>query len=173
LIVITGESGCGKSTLEKMAVEAGIKKVVSTTTRLPRSGEVDGVDYNFIDYSDFFKLNDEGKLAESVLYNGNYYGIRVEDCVDDVIAVVEPNGLKQLLCKKDLNITVIYLKSTDEERAMFMLKRGDTFDAMSERILKDRTHFAGVEELADTVIESKTTKDLTKALEIIKIIMGV
>jgi len=171
MVVLTGRSGSGKSTLEKMAVKAGFKKVVSVTTRPPREGEVDGVDYHFINCKTFLELNIANKLAGYVEYNGNFYGVLVEDCVNDVIAVVESHGLKQLLAREDLDIKVIYLKSTDEERAMFMLKRGDTFDSMSERILKDRNHFKGVETLATHVVESRTPDDLVYALGIIKTIM--
>jgi guanylate kinase len=130
------------------------------------------VDYHFIDYLEFLKLHEAKKLAEYVEYNGNYYGIKIEDCRDDTIVTVEPRGLKQLLTNKDLDITVIYLYAPDENRAMNMLKRGDPFDNVASRILKDREHFRGVNILADHIIESITIVDLHKALLLIKNIMG-
>ena len=54
MLVIVGESASGKSTTEKcLCALYGYKKIVSYTTRLPRDGEEDGVDYHFISMEDF------------------------------------------------------------------------------------------------------------------------
>lgn len=160
MIVIVGESGSGKSTIEKMLQSKGKKKIISITTRQPRAGEVDGVDYHFTDYVTFLDLRDDGKLAEYTHYNGNYYGILKEECVDDSIAVVELNGLKQLLANKELNIVSFYLQSSEEARAMFMLERGDSFDNVMGRILRDREHFIGVDSVTTYTVTSEKTEDL-------------
>lgn len=76
LIIISGPSGVGKNTvLNKLLAKFGdLCYSVSATTRKPRPGEVDGVDYFFYDQAGFQKLIDEDKLIEWAKFCGNYYG---------------------------------------------------------------------------------------------------
>ena len=76
MIVLVGESASGKSSIERNLVDNyGYKKIVSYTTRQPRQGEVDGIDYHYISESQFIKLQKEGYFAEVGEYNGWHYGI--------------------------------------------------------------------------------------------------
>ena len=76
LFVVTGASGTGKTTLVKQALCAlpGIGFSVSATTRAPRTGEQDGVDYRFVSKARFSALVDEGALLEWAEVYGNCYG---------------------------------------------------------------------------------------------------
>jgi len=76
LFVITGSSGTGKTTLLKKAFEVlpDVEFSVSATTRAPRRGEVDNVDYRFLDVGSFVALRDAGDLLEWAEVYGNYYG---------------------------------------------------------------------------------------------------
>ncbi len=79
MIIISGPSGSGKTTLaEKIIEEKGLKnrlkKSISFTTRLTRSGERDGKDYFFISAEEFRKLRGEKKILEWTKYLGYYYG---------------------------------------------------------------------------------------------------
>jgi len=76
LFVITGSSGTGKTTLLKKAFEVlpDVEFSVSATTRAPRRGEVDNVDYRFLDVDSFVALRDAGDLLEWAEVYGNYYG---------------------------------------------------------------------------------------------------
>lgn len=142
MIVLIGCSGVGKSTVENILQKRlGLNKVISYTTRQPREGEVNGVDYHFITKESFELLDKDGFFAEKAEYNGNYYGIAVKDCTDKSIAVVELNGLKQLRCNPNLKVTAFCLYANETERARRMLARGDSFQQVMERILKDREHF--------------------------------
>lgn len=102
IVTLTGPSGSGKSTLERKMVKVGFARIISTTTRSPRAGERDGVDYHFIPKSVFKRLNEQGAFLESVKYNGNYYGASVaefERCFEQgkpVVIVVEPHGMQQI-----------------------------------------------------------------------------
>lgn len=75
VIVIVGPSGSGKSTLNKMYEEHGAGRVISTTTRKPRNGEINGRDYNFVTREEFEKLIEQNEFAEYAQFNGNYYGM--------------------------------------------------------------------------------------------------
>lgn len=73
IVTLTGPSGSGKSTLEKLFVHAGYKRLISHTSRKPRNGEVEGVDY-FFRQRDWWKHNSDS-LIEYQVFNDNYYGL--------------------------------------------------------------------------------------------------
>ena len=74
LFVVSAPSGCGKGTILSEILNERIYFSVSSTTRKPRNGEVDGVDYNFITVSQFKELIEENGMLEYAEYCGNYYG---------------------------------------------------------------------------------------------------
>lgn len=76
LMVLSGPAGSGKDTvlgeLYKQIPE--MKQSVSMTTRLPRDGEIDGVDYYFVSKDNFETAIKEGKMLEYAQYGSNFYG---------------------------------------------------------------------------------------------------
>src|SRR5256714_13423822 len=77
LIVISAPSGGGKTTLAKKLLTAnpGMTRAVTCTTRAPRKGEKDGVDYYFLDAASFLKRVQAGNFLEHATVFGNSYGI--------------------------------------------------------------------------------------------------
>lgn len=65
LAIITGPRGVGK---DSVISELGFKKVIGHTTRNPREGEVDGVDYHFVSEAIFLNMIENGELVEHVNY---------------------------------------------------------------------------------------------------------
>ncbi|MGM0873613.1 MAG: guanylate kinase [Bacillota bacterium] len=81
LIVLSGPSGVGKGTVRKELFsqeDTAFEYSISMTTRKPREGEVDGVDYFFKSREDFEELISQNKLLEWAEYVGNYYGTPVD-----------------------------------------------------------------------------------------------
>jgi guanylate kinase len=80
LFVISAPSGAGKTSVSQAVLEAcaaqhvEIEKVVTYTSRAPRSGEVDGVDYHFINREEFLRRKASGFFLETTEYTGNWYG---------------------------------------------------------------------------------------------------
>lgn len=73
--VLSGPSGIGKDTvLSYLKKEYEINKVVTATTREPREGEIDGVDYDFLTREDFQKKIKENYFLEYAEFSGNFYG---------------------------------------------------------------------------------------------------
>lgn len=75
LIVVSGPSGSGKSTvLAELRKLGNYKFSISATTRAPREGEIEGIDYCFMSKEDFLKKAADGDILEYVEYSGNLYG---------------------------------------------------------------------------------------------------
>ena len=103
ITTITGPSCAGKSTLEKMLIERGMQNMISTTTRTPRAGEVDGKSYYFTNEVAFKRMeHDEKAFIEVVQFNGAYYGLskaealRVLGLDKPAVVVVDPHGAHQI-----------------------------------------------------------------------------
>jgi guanylate kinase len=88
LIVLTGPSGVGKGTLLTALFQAHpeLYLSVSATTRAPRAGEVEGVNYYFFDRPRFEQAIQEGELLEWAEFAGNYYGTPIQPVRDRVAA---------------------------------------------------------------------------------------
>ena len=76
LVVVSGPSGVGKGTIMRPFMERNknVKYSVSATTRAPREGEIDGVNYHFVTKEQFEKLIENDEMLEWARYGGNYYG---------------------------------------------------------------------------------------------------
>ena len=155
MIVLIGESASGKSSVEKYLVDNyGYKKTISYTTRSPRDGEVDGVDYHFIDKSQFRRLKIQEFFAETGKYNDWYYGTAKKDCTDDKIAVLTPHGLRQLKNIKGINVISFYINVPRRDRLIKILQRGDNIEEAYRRSLSDVGQFDGIEDEVDYVIHN-------------------
>lgn len=80
LLLISAPSGAGKTTLcrQLLSKTPDLKYSVSSTTREPRTGEVDGVDYNFLSREQFEKGIERGDFLEHAEVHGNAYGTRID-----------------------------------------------------------------------------------------------
>ena len=155
MIVLVGESASGKSSIEKYLVDNyEYSKIVSYTTRQPRKGEVDGVDYHFISMEQFETLKEQGFFAENAKYNGWGYGIAKEDCTDDKVAVLTPHGLRQVSKIKDINVTSFYINVHRRDRLIKILQRGDNIEEAYRRSLSDVGQFDGIEDEVDYIINN-------------------
>ena len=76
LIIVSAPSGCGKSTVVRRLMEKreNLRFSVSATTRKPRAGETDGVDYFFVSRKEFMRMVDDEEFLEHAEYVGNCYG---------------------------------------------------------------------------------------------------
>lgn len=112
VIVISGPSGSGKSTVIKTLCEADdtLHLSVSATTRKPRPGEVDGVDYYFLSRSEFEKYIQQDRFLEWAEYSGNFYGtlkseiVAAREAGKDAILEIEVKGSLEIR-DKDLSPT--------------------------------------------------------------------
>ena len=157
MLVILGESGSGKTTLIKglAGSKSKYKRIVTYTTRPPRTGERDGVDYHFISEQDYHYLDKHDFFAESMNYRGWFYGIAKEDCMEEnSAAVLTPHGLR-IMKKLGIPTISIYLDVDRRTRMIKMLERGDEIEEAYRRNLTDVGEFDGVSDEVDFVIQNK------------------
>lgn len=88
LVVVSGPSGAGKSTVLARVLSTDANKVfsVSATTRAPRTGETDGVDYYFVDKAKFEQMIANDDLLEHARYVDNCYGTPKKPVMDSIAA---------------------------------------------------------------------------------------
>ena len=144
LVTLTGRSGSGKSTIEKMLVNnCGYRRAVSHASREPRMAETNGVDYYFVGKDIMLRMYSEGKLAEFIEYNGNLYGVSIDELMKSQVIAIEPVGLKQVKEKMKGKKTIVsfFLDISEEEAYNRMKSRGDKESNIKARIENDRKHF--------------------------------
>ena len=184
LIILMGKSGAGKSTIEKkLEEEYNYKRVISTTTRKPRSNEIPFVDYYFIpqEVFDIYKRRNEflevsNYPTSGVMYS---YGVHKKDVnidEEDNILVTERTGYEQL--KKTVgreNIISVYIDADFEIRANRYRERDANYNEfdIDDRAKRDNKMFEGIENDVDIIIYNegdinKTVLDLVQEINRLK-----
>lgn len=144
IIIVSGPSGVGKGTVlkEVMKRNPSLRYSVSATTRAMRPGEVDGVQYYFVDRPCFEEMIESGALLEYASYAGNYYGTpekAVNDALEKGISVVleiEVQGALQVMERRADAIAVFIAPPSFHELRRRLAGRGDTAPDIAARRLK-------------------------------------
>ncbi len=134
LFLLVGPTCTGKSTLEKALNAKGMPSLRSFTTRAMRVGEVDGVDYDFLTKDAAAALFNQGKIVQSVNFNGNFYGTTADGLAaafaggDRAVVVVEPTGVTQFKAyaqarDPSLKIVTVFLQNTLETLTQRLIAR--------------------------------------------------
>lgn len=146
LIVLSSPSGAGKTTISKKLLEAEspmVQMSVSVTTRRQRPGEINGVDYSFIDRADFERLRDEGALLENAEVFGHAYGTPAAPITAaleqgrDVLLDIDWQGAQALAAgpfKNDLVRIFILPPSLDELHRRLERRNQDSADVVEKRM---------------------------------------
>ena len=116
MVILSSPSGVGKTTIIKKLQQKyqNFKISISNTTRLPRSNEIDGVDYNFVTKKEFEDQINNNAFYEYARIFENYYGTLKKNVdlifeKNDVLFDIDWQGTKQLSNFKHLNLLKIYL----------------------------------------------------------------
>ena len=132
IIILSGPSGAGKGTIhnELLKIEKNLTYSVSMTTRKPREGEQEGVDYFFVDENKFKKEIKKGSFLEYACVHGNYYGTlkkHVYDKLDkgfDVILEIDIQGALKIKGMTDDAIFIFIMPPSMRELKNRLIKRG-------------------------------------------------
>lgn len=142
MIVLSGPSASGKTEVAKLLMKNyNIKRVITTTTRPMRKGEVDGIDYYFVSKDRFQEMIKENLFVEYTNYNGNLYGSLKSEVADNKVIAIEPNGMRAYIALHDPHIVVFYLDVCEKVRRERMLQRGDNPECVEQRLKEDKVRF--------------------------------
>lgn len=169
--VVSGPSGVGKdSILNGFDKKYGFfSRVVTCTTRSPRPGEVDGVNYHFLKPEEFKKGIENDEFLEYVnVYADKFYGTRKKD-VDEalstgknVVMALDVDGAMMVKKKRPDSLLLFFEPPSLDELASRLIKRGtETIEAIRERLAK-ATYETGFKDKYDVVIKNE---DLSETVD--------
>lgn len=177
LTVVSGFSGAGKGTIMKELMkkyEDTYALSISATTRSPRPGERDGVEYFFLTKEDFEQMIAEDALIEYAEYVGNYYGTPrayVEEQLKagrDVILEIEIQGALKVKKKFPDTLLLFVTPPSVEELKKRLLHRGtESIEVIESRLARAAKEAEGIEEYDYLVINDVLEDAVEKVHKII------
>ncbi len=175
LFVISAPSGTGKTTLcENLRATPDFIYSVSCTTRPPRAGEVNDVDYHFLTKDDFLSRVENGAMLEYALVHGNYYGTlksTVKEALaqgTDVLLDIDVQGATTIRktddpMVRDSLVDVFIMPPTQEELEKRLRKRGtETEEQVQQRLRTGREESKLWPLYKYTILSGSMEEDLIK-----------
>jgi guanylate kinase len=176
-------SCCGKSSIYKYLLEHySLTGIVPVTTRKPREGEVDEVDYQFVSTESWDKIFSAGAFAEYDIYSQDRrYGTILEDYADmsyDHVVCLTPNGYRSVMKNADpsiaKNIKAVYITAPLGTRMKRYIDRVgedrfnfDDKNEISARVERDYGMFLGLEREVDLTVENDGSKTVQEIAQMI------
>jgi len=174
ILILSGPSGCGKSSLLKKLYEKidSYYFSISTTTRAPRVGEQDGVDYLFTDIASFEKDIENGNFLEYAKVHNNYYGTSlkpIQKALDEgklVIFDIDVQGHELVRQKLDSVTTSVFITTPSLKilDARLNARGTDDQDVIEKRIANSKIEINSIDTY-DYIIINNDLDNATKELE--------
>ncbi len=170
IVILSAPSGCGKDTVFKeiSKIRSDVCESISATTRAPRKGEIEGVNYFFKSIADFESMIEEDSFLEYACYNGCYYGTPAAPALAAVnkgkicFLIIERKGAQKVM-KNYTDAVSVFLMPPDIKTLERRLKKRNT---ESEEAIKKRLKIAEEEiEYASTFNYVIVNNKLEKAVE--------
>ena len=176
LIIITGPSGVGKGTVVKELLDRNkdIWLSISATTRNPRVGENDGLNYYFISEERFKDMIDKKEFLEWAQFAGNYYGTPISTVNEKiekgfvVLLEIEVEGAKQIKEKFPESLSIFLLPPSKEELEKRIRNRGTEKEEAIDRRLSRANYEIASSNQFDFVLTNHDVEESVK--EVFKII---
>ena len=145
LYVISAPSGAGKTSLVSALVSASpeISVSISHTTRAKRPGELDGVNYHFIDQTEFDRMDEADEFLESAHVFDHSYGtsnVAVETLLKtgvDVVLEIDWQGARQIREHRPDCLSIFILPPSHDELEQRLKRRGEDNDTIVQRRMRD------------------------------------
>jgi guanylate kinase len=182
VFVITGPSGVGKGTLIRGLLERvpELELSVSATTRAPRPGERDGIEYHFMTADEFDRRAADGGFVEHAAYSGNRYGTlrselerRLESGVP-VVLEIEVQGARQVRrAMPDAVAVFIAPPSRDALRVRLVGRGTDPPDQVDERLRTADRELEAQEEFAHVIVNDRLEEATDELVGVVRGELGV
>ncbi len=142
LFVLSSPAGGGKTTISNLLLKEvpNLVRITTCTTRPPRPGEKNGIDYFFLSKEDFEEKIKEGECLEYAIVHGNYYGTPKTEVLNelekgnDVLLIIDVQGMRQIKKNFEDVITIFLIPPSFDELIRRMEKRGDPPEEIKKRI---------------------------------------
>ena len=176
VFVITGPSGVGKGTLIRLLRERipSLELSVSATTRAPRPGEEDGVDYHFLSDEEFAEKVAGGEFVEWAQYSGRRYGtLRAElqrhlDAGHPVVLEIEVQGARQVRKAMPEAVQIFIEPPQGEALRDRLVGRGtDDSDEVARRLAVAEEELAAAGEFQYRVVNDRLEEAVARLVEIV------
>jgi guanylate kinase len=184
LIVISAPSGGGKTTLchQLLITDANITRAITCTTRSPRPGEKDGVDYFFLDAETFLKRVQAGHFLEHATVYGHIYGTLKSEVLEklrsgkDVLLSVDVQGVAAICDRAaqddELNAALVTVfltpESVDVLEARLRKRNADSEEVIQKRLSVAREEIAQWRNFHYLLISTSIAEDLRRMQSIIE-----
>ncbi len=183
LVVISAPSGAGKTTLceRTLAARPEMARAITCTTRRPREGETDGVDYFFLDAADFLRRVQAGNFLEHATVHGNSYGTLKSEVLGklrsghDVLLNVDVQGAATVRAQAEKDselkraLVTVFLApasiSVLEER--LRRRNQDSPDVIQKRLAAARHELAHWRQFDFVILSASIEEDLRRMLAIL------
>jgi guanylate kinase len=179
--VITGPSGVGKGTLIRglLGQLPELELSVSATTRRPRPGEREGVDYHFLTPDEFARHVDEGDFLEHATYSGNRYGTLRSEVARrlregrPVVLEIEVQGARQVRAAMPEAVAVFIAPPSREALRARLIGRGtDTPEQVETRMQTAEQELAAQPEFSHVVVNDRLETATGELAEIVRAELG-
>lgn len=178
LIVLSGPSGVGKGTVRKALFEdqtVDFNYSISMTTRSPREGEKNGVDYYFVSKEQFEENIKNGEMLEYAKYVDNYYGTPlkyVNDQLDsghDVFLEIEVNGALQVRANCPDGVFIFLTPPDIKELRSRLVGRGtDDLEVINKRIQKASKEIRMMQNYDYAIVNDKIDNAVNQIKDVVK-----
>jgi guanylate kinase len=157
-IIIAGKGGSGKDYLVKLLREKELIYSVSHTSRPPREGEFNGVDYYFVTYEQALNMANAGDFYEYVEFNGWFYGTSLDEFYRANLFIMTPSGIAKLK-PEDREKSLIIFIDIDEDILRERLALRNDSDKAERRINADREDFKNFSDFDCIITNQNFTLD--------------
>lgn len=155
---VIGQTLAGKDTLVRdIITSTGIKRILTTTDRPIREGEIDGFDYHFVDVGELDNDKYFGVREFFTVYRKEPYCYGMNDdsfnLDEDSVIILDPLGVRALKDRiGSQNVVTVYLNIEEDTLKERALKRGDSIEEVQRRLDDDRHLFKNAEIYCDIIL---------------------
>lgn len=174
IVALMGEAGSGKDTILHRIMEkypSYFNEIISCTTRPPRQGEKEGVNYHFLSVEDFIRKILNGDMLEATEFNGWHYGTDSQSLTIDKIniGVFNPEGVRCLQEDENIELYVFYVRAAGKQRLLRQLNREENpdVDEIIRRYKADTEDFSFLNDIKYITLQNNTLDDINIAVDTI------